>query len=762
MPYNPLLHVLAPKAIGFSQASPSDARSYFFDETTEEYRLYSSTQEVIEYLDFPEYRIGHFPVWIDEGGEVLQFMFVNGTEDDDLIQVEAGGVKLFTSKATFPATGKDGLLYISIDDDAEYYWDGGTYVQLTSVHQYNNVAAFPAVGNVGFLYIDKSTTDAHYWNGTQYVALTGENEFVKNQNVVAQPANFWINGAGKMGLLSLIGANADPTAVNGYLAYRADLNKLRAVINGQWKNVATEDQLPAAGAFIQNQNAAAQNANFWINGTGRFGGPGIPGVVIDSIAAGVGAFMEFRTATRNQGYFMFAPSDNASQFRLQHTVGGIDFIITPGSLVYTGNDGSMSKIIIDKLWFGKGIASNPYTGGESIFMYDQQVDKYRMFIRTNGNWVIGSNVNLDNGAKFQIHEGVFSLASSATDYAVVNGGLFYDTSKQRPRIGINGQWWSLGIDGLQASGTVILVDQDNPFATDTRTGVSKYADAVPFRTIQAACAAAVNGDVVRVCRSKNPYVGDVDVTPGGWSGWNYAYLQLDNITINGNVSLGTQNSSQMHIVGINGTRSTINGTLSGGSNAPLIAVVNVNVRDGIWCYADQNTIIEDCDATWATILNPALAGKIKRCKFNFQAGWEAYGLNRDLKFTDCELTFTGYVIRYHQSAVTFSMDNCKLKIIGGSLMDDNRATGAKFYFRNCQISFTNYLLSELNTTTYIFAAHGCEFINSNPAGVIFGGGVPANPTVNHIELLTTVRNCATGTTPTVVANDAQVASIIEI
>ncbi len=76
------------------------------------------------------------------------------------------------------------------------------------------------------------------------------------------------------GLVTVPINTADPTDGSaGGMQYRSDLLKLRFFDN-VWKNIATEDWVTAnfgGGAFIQNQNAAAQaNANFWISGNGSY------------------------------------------------------------------------------------------------------------------------------------------------------------------------------------------------------------------------------------------------------------------------------------------------------------------------------------------------------------------------------------------------------------------------------------------------------------------------------------------------------------
>src|SRR5688572_23526833 len=60
----------------------------------------------------------------------------------------------------------------------------------------------------------------------------------------------------------------------------------------------------------------------------------------------------------------------------------------------------------------------------------------------------------------------------------------------------DGVWRTLSsaVDGS----TIINVDQTNPNATNTRTGISKYSLDKPFLTVQAAFSVAVGGDVINI------------------------------------------------------------------------------------------------------------------------------------------------------------------------------------------------------------------------------------------------------------------------
>lgn len=105
MAFSPSLHSLTGKAMGMSQATPTDARSYFFDETNFVYRAYVSTAEVLAYLTLPKYRTGNFSIFINDtgtlnpdgtitGGTVKEYTFLNGVADLNLgpVTIQASNV----------------------------------------------------------------------------------------------------------------------------------------------------------------------------------------------------------------------------------------------------------------------------------------------------------------------------------------------------------------------------------------------------------------------------------------------------------------------------------------------------------------------------------------------------------------------------------------------------------------------------------------------------------------------------------------------
>jgi hypothetical protein len=96
--YNPALSTPTNKALGIAQATPTDARSYFYDATNFVYRPYQSTSEVLSYLNLSKYRTGQFDIVVNTGGTLSNgvitggtntiWYFKNGTANGDLVLKE--------------------------------------------------------------------------------------------------------------------------------------------------------------------------------------------------------------------------------------------------------------------------------------------------------------------------------------------------------------------------------------------------------------------------------------------------------------------------------------------------------------------------------------------------------------------------------------------------------------------------------------------------------------------------------------------------
>ncbi len=124
--YNPSLHTVTNKAIGIAQANPTDARSFYYDQTLFKYRPYQSTGEVLTYLNLQKYRFGNFPIYVNLSGTlqpdgsytdstITEYWFI-GCVNDTCLKVKTSGgggggtgtvtdVSAMWGVQTFPALG---------------------------------------------------------------------------------------------------------------------------------------------------------------------------------------------------------------------------------------------------------------------------------------------------------------------------------------------------------------------------------------------------------------------------------------------------------------------------------------------------------------------------------------------------------------------------------------------------------------------------------------------------------------------------------
>lgn len=109
MAYNPNLHTPTNKSLGIGQAIPTDARSYYYDETLHKYRPFQDAVEVLSYLNSDASRTGQFSIYINDGtldtgtgeftgGTIHEYWFKNGVTDGDLIEKTSAGGGGFTSE----------------------------------------------------------------------------------------------------------------------------------------------------------------------------------------------------------------------------------------------------------------------------------------------------------------------------------------------------------------------------------------------------------------------------------------------------------------------------------------------------------------------------------------------------------------------------------------------------------------------------------------------------------------------------------------
>ena len=96
IPYDPSLHTWTNKPYGIDGLAPTDARSYYYDDTLFIYRPYdgsNNNKEVTDYLNVLSQREGNFSIFIKDQttNEVTEWWFKDGTADNQLVPKTGGG-----------------------------------------------------------------------------------------------------------------------------------------------------------------------------------------------------------------------------------------------------------------------------------------------------------------------------------------------------------------------------------------------------------------------------------------------------------------------------------------------------------------------------------------------------------------------------------------------------------------------------------------------------------------------------------------------
>src|SRR6266849_2982140 len=100
--FNPANGTGSNKPYSPSQATPTDARQWFFDGINAKWRQYRSTAEVISFLNQSRYRSGNFPIFVHTGGTLNgdgtftggytdEYWYKNNTTDTGLIAKNGNG-----------------------------------------------------------------------------------------------------------------------------------------------------------------------------------------------------------------------------------------------------------------------------------------------------------------------------------------------------------------------------------------------------------------------------------------------------------------------------------------------------------------------------------------------------------------------------------------------------------------------------------------------------------------------------------------------
>jgi hypothetical protein len=540
--FNSITDFPNPGQDGFIYLDQSTGISYYWD-GTQYLPLSQSTvpfQVFPTSADFPSPGIHGVLYMAEDTGNLY---FWNGATYVN----SGGGLKVFPDVASFPQPGEPTFIYYAQLEKTLYFWDGIQYSPLVDPKDFiqNQFASgqnanfwitgqvkvginmgigmgtlvpnykLEVEGNVTGL---NPTTENGLSFGNNRSGTGGESNIVwssNNGNSRHLEFGFWDGTTytpamyvGPTGGLNITGifvpANktVDPAGVGGAMFFRGDTQKLRVFQNGAWQDVLTTDSV--TGQYIQNQNAAAQNANFWIVGTGKITSAGQPTMEwYQTAGAGYGVYIPFHTSGINLGYFSLGDSgreENLMSISVPtdagHPGSGGNFQVDKAVISNVGfNAQGVNMIQFDYLtgiWMGRTGPSTTFgTGPKTFFIYDNEFSKYRLSIKSNGNWVIGgSNISQDNGAAVQITDGPISLQPANADPAITPSSLFYRADTNKFRASINGVWKNLATeeDGVN-SGRTIYVDSHSPNATDNRAGIPVGSMGRPFATIQAALTA---------------------------------------------------------------------------------------------------------------------------------------------------------------------------------------------------------------------------------------------------------------------------------
>jgi hypothetical protein len=294
-------------------------------------------------------------------------------------------------------------------------------------------------------------------------------------------------GAMRIGSLS-----ADPTGAAGVLYYNSTLNKLKAYVNGGWKNVLMEEDLSAG--YIQNQTASAQIAGFNISGTSTIGG---------DLNVGQGIYLI------NNNRIMASYGNMKNGIRVSHTDNWpeITFDLNMNNITtgYAGGGKSVSLInVYNDIFF-------QHSGGSGRFIV-QDYSGDGLQLGTMGQPILFNFGGTDIARFAQTTQNflINKATDNTTDKLQVGGNVWVQDDLKLPKLATTTpKMLVVGADGLVSSqgigstipvttASYIYVDKNNPYATDNRAGISNYSFAQPFYSIQAAYNASTSGDIIYV------------------------------------------------------------------------------------------------------------------------------------------------------------------------------------------------------------------------------------------------------------------------
>jgi hypothetical protein len=277
-----------------------------------------------------------------------------------------------------------------------------------------------------------------------------------------------VNGAIRIGSLT-----ADPTGANGVLYYNSSTNKLKAYVNGSWRNAVMEGTV--VSEYIQNQNSAAQTGNFWINGNGIAG---------TSLKVG-GTYQSVLTPSQ---LTLVDPNNSGSSATITNEFGMLKYNAYPSpnpshswkinsiQLMSLRGDATYSELLVDGS--GQFLNGSIRIGGygaskanHSQFGYSTGTPSYRRRLAIVGG--DASNPDVDDILAVTDYAGTanylkvsqagvtslgggLNLFNSSSDLTLSNGGLFYNSSIHQFRGYRNGAWKNFLMEGDVTGGSVSL------------------------------------------------------------------------------------------------------------------------------------------------------------------------------------------------------------------------------------------------------------------------------------------------------------------
>lgn len=207
--YNPSIHTTISDALGVSQATPTDARSMFFNTSTFAYRNYANRAEVLSYLNLAKYRTGHFPIYMDSAGHTAVMWFQDCTLDTCLKYINTVGSS--TDSSIFATNYRVDTAKINLRNSIA----GKLSTTLTSgqilIGNFSNIATPVTPSNDVSITTGGSFTVKNQWRLIGNTGTTDLSNFIGTSDNV--PLSFKVN--------NFLSGRIDNTNANAFFGYRS-------------------------------------------------------------------------------------------------------------------------------------------------------------------------------------------------------------------------------------------------------------------------------------------------------------------------------------------------------------------------------------------------------------------------------------------------------------------------------------------------------------------------------------------------------------